>query len=42
VGKIHVLEQRIVATISAGEVIDSPRAVIRELVENAIDAHADR
>ena len=41
-GKIHVLEQRIVATISAGEVIDSPRAVIRELVENAIDAHADR
>ncbi|MCS6959125.1 MAG: DNA mismatch repair endonuclease MutL [Pseudanabaenaceae cyanobacterium SKYGB_i_bin29] len=41
-GGIQPLDQTIVALISAGEVIDSPVAVVRELVENALDAQADR
>lgn len=39
---IRVLDPHIIQTISAAEVIDSPLAVVRELVENALDAHADR
>lgn len=41
-GGIQPLDPTIVALISAGEVIDSPGAVVRELVENALDAQADR
>ena len=39
---IRSLSQDIVHRMAAGEVIDSPSAVIRELMENAIDAAATR
>ena len=39
---IRSLSQDIVHRMAAGEVIDSPSAVVRELMENAIDATATR
>ena len=39
---IQPLTQEIVSLMAAGEVIDSLSAVVRELVENALDAGADR
>jgi DNA mismatch repair protein MutL len=40
--QIHPLSSEIVNLIAAGEVIDSLAAVVRELVENALDANASR
>lgn len=39
---IQPLTQEIISLMAAGEVIDSLCAVVRELVENALDAGADR
>ncbi len=39
---IRILDQKIADRIAAGEVITSSKAVIKELVENALDAGADR